>query len=714
MIQHEVRISGLAAGTRYYYSVGTAQATLGGGTAQHYFDTAPTPGVATPVRMWVVGDSGTGGARQGAVRDAMLAYVGANRPELFIHVGDMAYADGLDSEFQDNFFAMYPSVLQNTVTWPALGNHEGHSADSDTESGPYYEAYSLPTNGSSGGLASGTEAYYAFDWGNIHFIVLDSHDSPRESTGTMATWLTADLASTNADWIIAFWHHPPYTKGSHDSDAEGQLIDMREEILPILEAGGVDLVLGGHSHIYERSYLLHGAYDTPTTAQGFIVDPGSGKSGGDGPYLKPAGASEGAVYVVAGHGGTGVRGAGNHPVMYFSEVDQGSCIVDVDGPVLTLHNIRHDGVVTDEFTLVRSGGVFLLRPAADEVLQAGSTYPIRWLATDTRAVHIEYSGDDGATWTTIAAEVPQATSYDWTVPATPTVRGRIRVTDADDATRTATNARPFIITNEVPQVVLPFGAIWKYDDDGGAYPDDGWTAPGFDDAAWKSGPAELGYGDGDEVTALLDADPNIPSVLFRHTVDLERPVASALLEAVFDDAIAVWINGTLVHTVNLPQLVGTDSYAAASSGDNAATRKDLGPENPFVPGPNVIAAMVKQTGATSSDLSFNLQLTITYQPDVPTPPADMGNAAADGGTRGPGDLGRPGNPADAAPGSDATSPVSANGDGGTNAPGGNIAGEGACNCSTTAGPTPWLLLLAFLGLVGAARRRRARKPFQRF
>ena len=55
----------------------------------------------------------------------------------------------------------------------------------------------------------------------------------------MLTWLGQDLAQNTADWLIAFFHHPPYSKGSHNSDTEGQLIDMRANALPILEDYGV-------------------------------------------------------------------------------------------------------------------------------------------------------------------------------------------------------------------------------------------------------------------------------------------------------------------------------------------------------------------------------------------------------------------------------------------------------------------------------------------
>ena len=129
--------------------------------------------------------------------------------------------------------------------------------------GPYYEAHVLPTGGEAGGVSSGTEAYYSFDYANVHFIVLDSMDSSRAPGSAMLTWLQADLSGTTQEWVIVYFHHPPYTKGSHDSDSAadsgGRLVAMRENVLPILEAGGVDLVLGGHSHIYERSYPLLGA-----------------------------------------------------------------------------------------------------------------------------------------------------------------------------------------------------------------------------------------------------------------------------------------------------------------------------------------------------------------------------------------------------------------------------------------------------------------------
>ena len=70
-----------------------------------------------------------------------------------------------------------PRSCETPPLLPTLGNHDAHSATSSTQSGPYYEIFSLPTTGQAGGIATGTEAYYSFDHGNIHFVCLDSADT---------------------------------------------------------------------------------------------------------------------------------------------------------------------------------------------------------------------------------------------------------------------------------------------------------------------------------------------------------------------------------------------------------------------------------------------------------------------------------------------------------------------------------------------------------
>jgi hypothetical protein len=278
-------------------------------------------------------------------------------------LGDNAYTAGTDEEFQAAVFDMYAPTLKQSVLWPTLGNHDAGSASSATQSGVYYDIFTLPTLGQAGGQPSGTEAYYAFDHANIHFICLDSHDTDRSPEGAMATWLKADLAGTRREWIIAFFHHPTYTKGTHDSDndtdSDGRMRDMREVFMPILEAGGVDLVLTGHSHNYERSFLLDGHYGKSETfvAAKMALDRGDGREKGSGAYRKPAGKSphRGEVSVVAGSSGhTSDKPIPlNHPAMFVSLKEMGSVAIDINGKRLDLTFINEHGVTRDNFTLLK-------------------------------------------------------------------------------------------------------------------------------------------------------------------------------------------------------------------------------------------------------------------------------------------------------------------------------------------------------------------------
>ena len=255
------------------------------------------------------------------------------RADLWLMLGDNAYNVGSDDEWQRAAFDPYASLLRNTVLWPVLGNHDILTLDGD----PYLDAMTLPTMAQAGGVPSGTEEYYAFDYANVHFVALDStHSASRQPGSAMLTWLAMDLTATSQDWIIALWHHPPYSKGSHDSDTDAALVEMRENVLPILEGGGVDLVLAGHSHSYERSMLIDGFYGTPTQiGDGTVLDGGSGDAFTDGFYAKSAvgpNPNEGALYSVVGSSGRNNPASGSldHPVMFLSLHDLGSLVLDID------------------------------------------------------------------------------------------------------------------------------------------------------------------------------------------------------------------------------------------------------------------------------------------------------------------------------------------------------------------------------------------------
>ena len=355
---HEIRLTNLRPDTKYFYAIGTSTQLLAA-DASYYFVTAPEPGTVKPTRIWAIGDFGTGYAAQYNVRDAYTNFTAARHTDAWLFLGDNAYNSGFDHEYQDYVFNVYPRELRRMVVWPAIGNHETGQSQALRDDFDYYRIFTMPTNGEAGGVPSGTEHYYSYDYANIHFIVLDSMTAIyRQPGGAMAQWLKADLADTTKDWIIAYFHHPPYTKGSHNSDSESDLIEIRAHIVPILEEGGVDMVLSGHSHSYERSYLIDGYYHYSLNfnATNFI-DHGDGRTNGTGAYLKPAGglgARQGTIYIVDGSsGGQGGGGPLNHPAMFYSTLTHGSLVLDIHGLRLDGTFVTANGAIDDTFTILK-------------------------------------------------------------------------------------------------------------------------------------------------------------------------------------------------------------------------------------------------------------------------------------------------------------------------------------------------------------------------
>src|SRR5206468_6748556 len=193
-INHEVKLIGLSPDTRYYYSIGSSSGTQAAGP-DLFFVTSPV--APKPTRIWVIGDSGTATAEAHAVYNTYLTYTGNRYTDLWLMLGDNAYDSGTDSEYQRGVFEMYPGLLAQTVVWPTIGNHDTTQA--------YFDIFSLPRNGEAGGVPSGVENYYSFNYGDIHFICLGGYYSGSlASNATMCTWMKADLEANTNKWLIAF------------------------------------------------------------------------------------------------------------------------------------------------------------------------------------------------------------------------------------------------------------------------------------------------------------------------------------------------------------------------------------------------------------------------------------------------------------------------------------------------------------------------------
>lgn len=371
-IDHKVKLTGLQSNTKYYYSIGSTSLVLAGEEQEYFFRTHPEKGSSGPVRVWIIGDSGTGNEAARAVRDAYYNFTGSTETNVWLMLGDNAYRNGTDSEYQSAVFDIYQDLFRNSFVWSAMGNHDSYTSNG----APYLSIFEFPTQAESGGTPSGTELYYSFDYANIHFVCLDSEISNRDENGAMATWLRNDLANTNQPWIVAFFHHPPYTKGSHDSDTEYKHIDMRSNIQPILEDYGVDLVFGGHSHAYERSYLIDGHYgDSSTFTEAMKIDGGDGRVDGAGAYQKGFGGHLGAVYTVAGSSGkVSSSGSLDHPAMVSNKRMLGSVVLDVNGQTIEAKFIDDQGNIQDYFTLNKSGNPGNQAPSIEVTSPAQGSY----------------------------------------------------------------------------------------------------------------------------------------------------------------------------------------------------------------------------------------------------------------------------------------------------------------------------------------------------
>ena len=175
-------------------------------------------------------------------------------------------------------------------------------------------------------------------------------------------------------------------------------------------------------------------------------------------------------------------------------------------------------------------------------------------------------------------------------------------------------------TGHETATIVEMGSSWKYLDKG-AEPPGGWVEADFDDSAWQEGPAQLGYGDGDEET-ILDYGPDennkYITTYFRRTFNLEDTsgIKEINLELLRDDGAIVYLNGEEVIRSNMPE--GEISYHTYASqyidgaGESNFHRFTLDPGR-LVPGENILAVEIHQSYFTSSDISFDLGLTATFR-----------------------------------------------------------------------------------------------------
>jgi hypothetical protein len=187
------------------------------------------------VRFAVIGDTGSGTNQQRQVADTMVQYRGVFPFEFVLMMGDNLYGGESAKDFQTKFSDVYKPLLDNNVKFYAtLGNHD------------------LPIQVNYQNFNMNGKEYYRFKKGNIAFYSLNSNYMDTKQV----QWLEDELSKDTSDWKIAFFHHPPYSSASkHGSDKQ-----LREVVEPIFVKYGMNVVLTGHDHVYERIKPQKGIY----------------------------------------------------------------------------------------------------------------------------------------------------------------------------------------------------------------------------------------------------------------------------------------------------------------------------------------------------------------------------------------------------------------------------------------------------------------------
>jgi predicted phosphodiesterase len=289
--RHVVALAALDPGSTYHYRVEGV-----GGSSSGCFRTAPV-GDDSRFSFAVVGDSGSGGKGQLAVA-ALLERL---RPDLVLHTGDVVYPAGQERHYDRRFFAPYRNLIKTVPLFPVLGNHDVRKGNGAA----FLENFHPPL-----GSPGSTKRYYSFDWGNTHFVALDSelyHGDRGSNPEEQRDFLERDLATTRKRWTVAFLHRSPYGSSRHGGDEK-----VREDLEPLFVKHGVDLIFSGHDHVYERT--------VPITGVTYVV------SGGGGRRLYPAGNGELTASSVSVHHAVLVRVSGSRLLLETLEV--GGKVVD--------------------------------------------------------------------------------------------------------------------------------------------------------------------------------------------------------------------------------------------------------------------------------------------------------------------------------------------------------------------------------------------------
>ena len=314
---HEAVLTGLKPGSKTYYAVYHKDTLIAGGTAEHFIRTTPKPGADQPVRLWVVGDSATGGLAQRLVYGAMWQHIAKDGKPLdaMLQIGGLSIDTRRGHLGIVRFFEGYADTLRNTCAWPTPA--------ADDVWNVFTDSFVLPTKGECGGVPSDTEMCYAFEIGRVHLVSVTSRFQTMEPEpqARMLEWVRKDLTAARAakhiDWVIVFFHDAPFAE--FKSGRKVLPNKVKTDLMPIVTQAAPDLVLFAGTGNYQR-----GAAD----AKPMLAAVGNGGA----PLKEQAEPSPGMATLIAAHG---------------------SLLIDVKGKTLTAVMIDTAGAERDRFVLER-------------------------------------------------------------------------------------------------------------------------------------------------------------------------------------------------------------------------------------------------------------------------------------------------------------------------------------------------------------------------
>ena len=238
--KHFFDVSGLEANSLYYYQTSTDGGFL---SAIDSFYTAK-PDSLSDITFLHYGDCGYDNTIQNDIAALMLA----ENADFGVVAGDVD--QGIGDDYDGVFFGVYEDLLKQSCHFTCIGNHDIIADGGST----YLDAFYLPSNN-----PQNTEEYYSFTWGNAKFVCLNSN-ADYTIGSDQYNWMIDEFKCNDRQWLYVFFHHPPWTN-AWDAlyylplqpyfQYEGNT-DMRTDLVPAFESYGVDFVLNGHSHCYQR------------------------------------------------------------------------------------------------------------------------------------------------------------------------------------------------------------------------------------------------------------------------------------------------------------------------------------------------------------------------------------------------------------------------------------------------------------------------------